>query len=238
MGRYALEFAKNGYMTYTSHLDMMRLFKRAFKRADLPLSYSKGYNPHPKMSFAQPLSLGYASDSEFLEFQLDEPAPDTDAITSGLASTVPAGLDILRTYRLPDEGKTMASAVEAAAYELTFPIGSGRLEAFRAVLERYLSRDEITALKREKKSKQLKPVNIRPMIRSLSADTDGSGNIRLSALLDQGSSSNLSPDLVVSSLSEDLAESGMPFDRYEVGIRRKYLVFSTCFPQIEGLHCK
>lgn len=67
MNRFVLEFSKQGYIKYISHLDMLRLFKRTFKRAGIPLDYSKGFNPHPRMSFAQPLSLGYTSKQELIK---------------------------------------------------------------------------------------------------------------------------------------------------------------------------
>ena len=241
MERYALEFSKNGYMIYTSHLDLMRAFKRAFKRAGLPLSYSQGFNPHPKMSFAQPLSLGHSADSEYLEFHLDSPAPDDTA--ERLDRTLPEGLDILRVFRLPDEGKTLASAVTAAEYELSIPVGGDfDPELAERVLADYLASEEITVLKREKKTKEYKPVNIRPMIRSIkgrcAADPEigSKGQILiLDALLDQGSHSNLSPDLVVSSFCDILSAQGQSIDIDEVEIRRKKLIFSSCFPHIEGL---
>ena len=57
MGQYAIKFSKQGFICYTSHLDLLRLFKRAFKKAGIKLAYSQGFNPHPKMGFAQPLVL-------------------------------------------------------------------------------------------------------------------------------------------------------------------------------------
>ena len=69
MFKYVISFSKNGYIKYTSHLDMMRMFKRAFRRSEILLQYSQGFNPHPKMGFAQPLSLGYAADEEYIEFE-------------------------------------------------------------------------------------------------------------------------------------------------------------------------
>ena len=241
MERYALEFSKNGYMIYTSHLDMMRAFKRAFKRAGLPLSYSQGFNPHPKMSFAQPLSLGHSADSEYLEFHLDTSAPDD--ITERLDSALPEGLDIKRVFKLPDEGKTLASAVTSAEYEISIPLDSEEdLGTAADVLGSYLAQEEISVLKREKKTKDYKPVNIRPMIRSITmedraySDPSNAGPIAvLDVLVDQGSHSNLSADLVASSFCDKLSERGVSTDIDEVGIRRKKLVFSSCFPQIEGL---
>ena len=67
--RYVLKFTKSGYVKYISHLDLLRLFKRAFKKTGLTLKYSQGFNPHPKMGFAQPLSLGYSSICELIEYE-------------------------------------------------------------------------------------------------------------------------------------------------------------------------
>ena len=65
MYKYTIVFSKTGLVKYISHLDMLRLFKRAFRRAGIELAYSQGFNPHPKMGFAQPLSLGYEAEAEY-----------------------------------------------------------------------------------------------------------------------------------------------------------------------------
>ena len=66
MSKYVLTFSKSGLIRFTSHLDMLRLFKRGFRRAGIELKYSQGFNPHPRMGFAQPLSLGYLAEAELL----------------------------------------------------------------------------------------------------------------------------------------------------------------------------
>ena len=68
MNRY-MQFSKTGTSCYISHLDLVRVFHRAFKRAGIKLEYSKGFNPHPKMGFAQPLSLGYAEYGNILSLK-------------------------------------------------------------------------------------------------------------------------------------------------------------------------
>ena len=78
--RYVIKFSKMGYVKYTSHLDLLRTFKRAFKKTQLGLRYSQGFNPHPKMGFAQPLSLGYASRCELIEFELSEPCETAEIL--------------------------------------------------------------------------------------------------------------------------------------------------------------
>lgn len=67
--RYVIKFSKGGYAKYTSHLDLLRFFKRAFRKTGVDLKYSQGFNPHPKLSFAQPLSLGYLGDNELVELR-------------------------------------------------------------------------------------------------------------------------------------------------------------------------
>lgn len=89
--RYVIKFSKTGYVKYTSHLDLLRMFKRAFKKADLGLSYSQGFNPHPKMSFAQPLSLGYAGRSELIELETARPH-QTAEILRAMQGQMPQGL--------------------------------------------------------------------------------------------------------------------------------------------------
>ena len=94
MPKYVLEFEKKGLVRYTSHLDMLRLFKRAFKTAGIPLEYSNGYNPHPKMGFAQPLSLGYTSASELLEFTTSD-SLRCEIVLGSLKERMPQGINLL-----------------------------------------------------------------------------------------------------------------------------------------------
>ena len=112
--RYVIKFSKTGYVKYTSHLDLLRMFKRAFKKADLGLSYSQGFNPHPKMSFAQPLSLGYAGRSELIELETARPH-QTAEILRAMQGQMPQGIEILACYELPAEVKSLAAAADSAA---------------------------------------------------------------------------------------------------------------------------
>ena len=90
--RYVIKFSKTGYIKYTSHLDLMRSFKRTFKMAKLGLRYSQGFNPHPKMSFAQPLSLGYSSRYELIEFETNEHLKPVE-ILDRIDGKLPEGID-------------------------------------------------------------------------------------------------------------------------------------------------
>ena len=202
MNRFAIKFNKRGYIKYTSHLDMLRLFKRAMKRCDIRLRYSQGFNPHPKMSFAQPLSLGYESMGEILEIETAG-AMEASDIKSRLEAIMPEGIEITDVIRLPVPVDKSFKGREA---ELT----AG-----------YLAQPAVLAKKRQKKSKELKEIDIKGMIKSLNI-IYVNNNYIMTLIADSGSSSNLSPELVIASFLEF---AGIDCDRSDIEVMRKKLFF-------------
>ena len=197
MNRYLLKFEKKGALSYISHLDLMRLFKRTFKRAGIELQYSKGFNPHPKMSFAQPLSLGYTSQSEYLEFETT--IPQNEAMLVGLLnSSLPYGVTVLGCYSLPDGTKSIASQVGFADYEISFNDDS--MLPTENQLEGYLNQDIISVSKPVKKGREIAQIDIRPMISELSLAKNYENSKVIFARIHTGSRSNLNPELLMISL--------------------------------------
>lgn len=219
MYRYVIRFTKEGYIRYTSHLDMLRLFKRAFKRAGIALSFSQGFNPHPKMGFAQPLSLGYTSRCELLEFETAR-EEDAAAMAKALASMMPEGVEILSCRPLLADVKSLAAAVREASYKVVFPVAADS-ERDRKLTERYLAQTEILAEKRQKKTKKLVTVDIRPKIRDIRV-LDGEQRLTLELRLDSGSASNLSPEQVIATFT---AFAGLDAPRYDVEVERVAIEF-------------
>lgn len=220
MNRYVLKFAKEGYSRFTSHLDMLRLFKRAFKRTEIPLVYSQGFNPHPKLGFAQPLSLGYTSVCELLEFETEK-AFCPQEIEESLKAIMPEGIAICGCTFLPDEIKSLASAAEAADYRVVIPVSSEERD-YEKILADYLAQPEILAEKRQKKTKKLIQTDIRPKIRSVQIE---SGSLlTLYMRLDCGSQSNLSPEQVITSF---LNFARIPVQRPEITVERRQIIFGN-----------
>ena len=219
--KYVLKFTKDGYAKYTSHLDLLRFFKRAFRKSGIALSYSQGFNPHPKLGFAQPLSLGYASSCELLEFTTDIPY-ETEGIYNMLKDMMPEGLTILWCKELGDDIKSLASIADYAVYDVVIPfeVTEDRLAELK---NGYLQQEEILALKKQKKDKKLVSVNIKHMIRNFEANLCEEG-IKLDLLLDCGSISNCSPELVIASFCEF---AGIDVPRYTMEVERKVLGFSN-----------
>lgn len=221
MSRYIIKFYKEGYIRYISHLDLLRLFKRSFKRVGIRLQYSNGYNPHPKMSFAQPLSLGYSSSSEYMEFDTINPYA-TDEIMDKLNIVMPEGVGIISCEELPISNKTLAALTDRADYEITIPLKSGTELNLPDVIEKYLSQDQITLLKHQRKSGKDVEIDIKPMIFKLEGSVDNN-NIMITANIAAGSIANLSPEMVLSTFSEF---AGISYDRAEISIKRTEIYFS------------
>ncbi len=214
MNRYLLKFEKTGPLRYTSHLDLLRLFRRTFKRVGIDLVYSLGFNPHPKMSFGQPLSLGYTSVGEYLEFETRMPYNEGFLVDS-MNSSLPYGVKVLDCRVISDSRKTAAALVRWADYEIRLPEG----HAFPTdqQLKDYLVQDVISVSKRAKKGKETVEIDIKPMIDQLQTVVDDEGQQVLTLKIRAGSESNLNPELLLGSLFEF---SGIPLEKYDPRIMR------------------
>lgn len=248
MSKYIIEFSKTGTICYTSHLDLMRIFKRAFKRTGIALAYSQGFNPHPKMGFAQPLSLGYHGMEEYIEFETAEEW-EPDQLLQKLAGGLPEGIELKQILNAEHLTKTLAAHTVAAQYLIEIPLDGSRaaesaddgpdLTDPRAIWHSYMDQEQILAWKRQKKKKEPKQIDIKPMIREItftpvfgggdegggdeaSGRTDAPSALYVEALLDGGSNSNLSPELVITTVMERL---GIGIDRSQISVVRKKLLF-------------
>ena len=216
---YVLKFSKNGYAKYTSHLDLLRFFKRAFRKTGISLRYSQGFNPHPKLSFAQPLSLGYSSSCEYLEFETQQPYSPQE-MYSLLSHQMPEGMEILWCKEFAPTVKSLAAAADSAEYRVWIPVVMD-METLKRTTENYLNQQEIIALKRRKKDKKMVPVNIKNMIRGFEAKCLDE-KVVLDLNLDCGSISNCSPELVIASFCS-LALIDVP--RYKIEVERRAIKF-------------
>jgi len=221
MPRYVARFEKGGYTKYISHLDLLRVFKRAFKVMGLDIKYSNGYNPHPKMSFAQPLSLGYSSLCEYLEFETMTPH-NPNVLREDLAKNLPRDLAITELFQFDSEVKTLAAESDACEYKIFVPY-EGTEEDFRELFASYMAQDRITALKKMKKTKTLEEVDIKNKIRSWKVSKEGD-NAVIDCILDSGSHSNLSPELVIKSF---LDFSKLPLMRWDLEVQRVQQFFTN-----------
>ena len=214
MSKYALMFSKTGYIRFTSHLDLLRIFKRAFRRAEIAVSYSQGFNPHPRMGFCQPLSLGYTGEQELIEFQTDSDSGRAHWMDD-LSKCLPAGIELIKLGLISEGQKSLAASVYAAEYTISFPVPY-ELKDFSSVLDEFMSRDEIL-IEKKMKSDKIQEIDIRGKIREVSARSEN-GRLVLECSLDSGSQSNLSPELLIKAF---LAYALPYTERYDIEVVRR-----------------
>lgn len=195
-----IKFSKQGVMKFIGHLDIMRYFQKAIRRADIDIVYSEGFSPHMVMSFAAPLGVGLTSNGEYMDIEVKGSLSSKEAIAR-LNAVMADGIEILSWRQVPEgkAGKAM-SLVAAADYTVTVPAGilseNVRKDA-AGMLEAFMGQEEITVIKKSKKSE--KEADIKPMIYSLSLlseDTEEDA-IRVKMQLATGSAANLKPELVM-----------------------------------------
>jgi radical SAM-linked protein len=151
--RIRMKFTKAGRLRFLSHLDLMTLFQRAAARAEVPVAFSHGFNPHPKIAFGPALSVGMESDTEYLDLETD-PFVDLLQVTKSLNATLPDGMRILESRVIPSKAPSLSGCIGRYVYEVSVP------DAFAGNLgERvnsFLSRSSVIVTK-EKKQKDIRP---------------------------------------------------------------------------------
>lgn len=115
--RIQITFTKQGALRYTGHLDLHRLWERAARRAELPLAYSQGFHPQPKMSIAAALPLGFSSRCEVLDMRLERDIP-LEGLRDTLQGTLPSGIQVLSIEQTDDRAPALQTQVVSAEYEI------------------------------------------------------------------------------------------------------------------------
>ena len=170
-----LLFEKTGSAVWMSHLDLMRVFQRAFKRAGLPLKHTQGYNPRPSVSIALPLSVGIDSVCELLDFDLDGVEVPCDEITDRLNRALICGVRVYKTYC---EGRKLRdlSLLDCA---ITMEYDNGIPSSAESALKELFSRQTLIVTKKTKNGMQ--DQDIIPMIRKLNIKAVDDSVIELQA---------------------------------------------------------
>lgn len=182
-----IEFEKKSTAIYMSHLDLMRCMTRALSRAEIPVKYTEGFNPHPYIVFAAPLALGISGEREFFELRLTRDM-DSEEIRERLNNTLPKGLRVLRV----GEAQNDINDIESASY-LAYVEGS-TVEDWNI----FFSQETIPTEKKTKRG--LETVDLKAEILNVTAEAYNNG-VRLHLHLPCGNRRNLSPLLVIKTFS-------------------------------------
>jgi len=208
-----LLFSKTGRAKYISHLDLMRTFQRAFARAGIAIKHTEGFNPHPFVSIALPLSVGYSSQCEILEFGLLEGTAYED-VPARLTAAMPEGIVVHQCYPAQRKLKELASI----NYIMNFEYPEGRPQATEPAMRELLGRESLVVQKKSNKSKKgFTEVDLIPLIRSWHLECE-SDTMTLNAVL-SAQNPGLNPELLRACFCEaypEFAPDFVTFHRREV----------------------
>ena len=144
--RLRIRYAKRGRLRFTSHRDFSRAFERAVFRARVPMAYSSGFNPHPRISYAGAAPTGSASEAEYLEIALAEQV-DPVAVHAALDEALPDGLDVLEVVQSP--GGSLSDRLEASHWRITLTGVPADVAA--SAVAAFLAADEVSVERMTKK---------------------------------------------------------------------------------------
>lgn len=192
-------FDREEGLKYIGHLDIMRLFERALKRAEMPVAHTQGFNPRMKLVFGLPMALGLTSNCEYADIELDaEMTPET--FMTKLNPHLPLGIKVMDAGNIEKCGNIM-NIIAAARYDVTIvPDKSIDRDEMTGMVQQILNLETLPVMKKSKKG--MREVDIRPLIYSLTAGKVSDEAWVLGAFLNAGATDNLRPELVLDAFSQ------------------------------------
>lgn len=206
--KHRLLFSKNGRACYISHLDLMATFQRVFTRAEVPIWQTQGFNKHAYVSIALPLSVGYSSDCEILEFNLNEGmAPEE--VPAHMNLTMPEGIRVLDCYAIQTPMKKLADI----DWTITMEYDNGVPEGAVSEIQALLGQESLVIQKKSKKAKRgYTEIDLIPMIH-LWEMTPAEQRITVHARL-MAHNPGLNPSIIMDTLRNIYPDAAPDFVRY------------------------
>ena len=190
MNKLRLKFSKNGPIKFIGHLDVMRYFQKALRRADVDVKYSEGFSPHQLISFAQPLSVGATSDGEYLDMTVNS-MTSTEDIMERLNLVMNEGIKIEAITELGEREEKAMTLSYAAKYRIRFRESLKPDFNWVVKMQEYLAKDKLPTMKKTKSGE--KEIDMKPMIFRYELDPEKEEGV---FLLSMSSSATLKPALL------------------------------------------
>lgn len=205
MDKYRMLFAKTGRAVYISHLDLMRTITRAFLRAECRLKYSEGFNPHPNISIALPLSVGCESVCEIMDFKMLEDMP-CEEIKSRISDQFPEGIEVIDVYEMQRKVKEIKWLRISGVFEYDERDAAQMAEK----LNEFYAAESIVITKKTKRG--MAERDIRPAIKEISFEASGR-DVILSAVI-SAQEPTLNPELIADALRQLAPEYAPDFAKF------------------------
>jgi radical SAM-linked protein len=214
MQRLRIRFCRGEEVKFISHLDLMRLWQRALNRAGMPVAYSEGFNPHPRISLAAPLALGVTSEAELMDVVLAKWA-SPHSFTAAVSCQLPPGIEIRQVYNMPLTMPSLQSQVRYAEYTVEMETGKSQ-EEVKAAMASLLAAEHLPW--QHQRDTGPKRYDLRALIDELWLIDGNTDNDTIGMRLRCDSSGSGRPEQVVAALG---------FENYPKSIHRTKLILQA-----------
>jgi radical SAM-linked protein len=218
--RLRLRFRRGNEAKYITHLDLMRFWERALRRAGVALAYSEGHTPHPRLSLAAPLAVGVTSSAELMDVFLTRRIAPLELMRS-LSAQLPAGIEVLEVVEVGLGVPSLQSEVRWARYRVEGPL-AGSPDELRSAIDRFLAAESVPW--EHLREKEVRRYDIRALVRDLWVDDAPSGSYTLGMVLRCDNTATGRPEQVAAAL-------GLPEPE---AIHRQELVLAGTSPAREA----
>lgn len=198
-----IQFSKHGVMKFIGHLDIMRYFQKAIRRAGIDIAYSGGFSPHQIMSFAAPLGVGLESDGEYMDIEVNSHRGAKN-MQDALNAVMADGIEVLSVRLLPAQAKNAMASVAAAGYLVRFRTGYTPEFAYKEKIDAFYGKESIPFLKTTKKQKLA--MDLKPALYAFSLRGDD-----VYMLVDASSAGNIKPVMVMEAFYRENGKELPPF---------------------------
>lgn len=213
MARLRVTFGRGEAVKYLAHLDLVRMWERIVRRAELPLSYTEGFTPHPKLSLAAPLPVGVTSEAELMDLTFDEPVTP-EAFREAVEPQLPGGVTVIDIAAIADRGPALPALLTAVEYLISLPsVDTPDHPAER--IAALLAADSLPRI-REREGKR-KEYDLRPFVENVWLTGTLDDPAQIGARLRAGNSGIGRPDELVAALG--YTERPRAIHRIKVEIR-------------------
>ena len=214
-----VKYKKEDEMIFISHLDLQRLLQRAFRRAKINLSYSEGFNPHPKMSYGNALALGVESQGEYVDIEIEDDI-EVKEFLERKNEQLPDGKKFVKGQEIDPKTPSLSSIIVYGEYifniDLEVPLSK---EFVKSRVLNFVKSKEIIITKKNKKGKKVE-VDIRPMIRNFDLVSLDDNRVTFVSTIATGSKANLNINILIPQILDML---NLDMDPREVGVLRRDL---------------
>lgn len=226
MYRIRVRFTKMNLMKFISHLDLMRLMERTLRRSNIPLAFTQGFNPHPKIAFATALAIGISSEGEYMDVEITQKISLND-FKNSMNKNLPSGIEIIKCKYINLDNPSLMATVEISTYIVKCKLQENyEISLIQEAIDDFQRKTHIYTIKNiKKRNKDIKKeIDIRPLINSIEVWNLSSKELVLKIRTATGSKGNLKPEVLIDKLIELEA---LCIDRDTIRIHRLDLYISA-----------